>query len=330
MQPYFAQTVLTRPGDPRIYLRSRDGEWFYYNPNDECLGSGAMGTVYLGYGTQTGRRIAIKRVKDQYASQPAVRERARMEASLVFNHPNVIQMMGYCESHPTQGPVFILSEYVSGVTLEHHARTQMGFLDVREKSKRLAAEICHVLDGLACIHSFGIVHRDIKPSNIMLEGGKTVKLMDLGIARTFTGKGLTTAGFIGTPQYASPEQIQREASDDSIDLRSDIYSLGVTLYELATGVNPFDSPDMMDIVERQLKKRLPASDNIDRPLFYIISKATEKNPERRYQTAMEFKDALVAYINSPDVKPFPTGIVAASLIAVVFIIAIISFFLIFI
>lgn len=328
MQPQFVQTVMTRPGDPRIYLRARDGEWFYYNPNDECLGSGAMGTVYLGYGTQTGRRIAIKRVKDQYASQAIIRERARMEASLVFNHPNVIQMMGYCESHPTRGPIFILSEYVSGVTLEHHAKTQMGFLDVREKSKRLASEICHVLDGLACIHSYGIVHRDIKPSNIMLEGGKTVKLMDLGIARTFGGKGLTATGFIGTPQYASPEQIQRETSDENIDLRSDIYSLGVTLYELVTGGNPFDSPDMMDIIESQLKKRLPASENIDRPLFYIISKATEKNPERRYQTAMEFKDALVSYINSSDEKSFPTGVVVTSIVAVTLVvIAILTFFL---
>ena len=117
-------------------------------------------------------------------------------------------------------------------------------------------------------------------------------------------------------------------SDENIDLRSDIYSLGVTLYELVTGGNPFDSPDMMDIIESQLKKRLPPSENIDRPLFYIISKATEKNPERRYQTAMEFKDALVSYINSSDEKPFPTGVVVTSIVAVTLVvIAILTFFL---
>ena len=304
-------TVMTRPGDPRIYLRARDGEWFYYDPSLECLGSGAMGTVYLGFGTQTGRRIAIKRVKDQYANQYMIRERAKQEASLVFNHPNIIQMLGYCECHPNKGPIFILSEYVSGVTLEHHAKTQMAHLDVREKSKRIALEICHILDALSCIHSYGIVHRDIKPSNIMLEGGKNVKLMDLGIARLNGGNKFSTIGFIGTPQYASPEQILRESSNDDIDLRSDIYALGVTLYVLIAGFNPFDSSVQMDVLENQLKKKLPYSEKIDRPLFNIISKATEKDPGRRYQTAIEFKDALTEYINSEPPPPFPTAIVVA-------------------
>lgn len=324
MQQY-AQTVMTRPRDPRIYLRARDGEWFYYDPNHECLGSGAMGTVYLGFGTQSGRRIAIKRVKDQYANQYMIRERAKQEASLVFNHPNVVQMLGYCECHPSKGPIFILSEYVSGMTLEHHARTQMAHLDAREKSKRIASEICHVLDGLSCIHSYGIVHRDIKPSNIMLEGGKNVKLMDLGIARLNGGNKFSTVGFIGTPQYASPEQIKREATGDDIDIRSDIYALGITLYELVAGFNPFDSNVQMDVLENQLKKKIVYTEKIDRPLFYIISKATEKNPDRRYQTAEEFKNALTAYINSEDPKPFPTmtviAIIAGIIVAAVLIYA---------
>lgn len=321
------QTVMTRPGDPRIYLRARDGEWFYYDPNLECLGSGAMGTVYLGFGLQTGRRIAIKRVKDQYANQYMIRERAKQEASLVFNHPNIIQMLGYCECHPSRGPIFILSEYVSGVTLEHHARTQMAHLDVREKSKRIALEICHILDALSCIHSYGIVHRDIKPSNIMLEGGKNVKLMDLGIARLNGGNKFSTVGFIGTPQYASPEQIMRESASDDIDLRSDIYALGITLYVLIAGFNPFDSNVQMDILENQLRRKLPYSEKIDRPLFYIISKATEKNPDRRYQSAMEFKDALTEYINSEPPPPFPTGLVVSVVVSLIVIAVIVYVFL---
>lgn len=328
IQQPLPQTVMTRPGDPRIYLRARDGEWFYYDPNHECLGSGAMGTVYLGFGTQSGRRIAIKRVKDQFANQYLIRERAKLEASLVFNHPNVIQMLGYCECHPTQGPIFILSEYVSGITLEEHAKTHMAGLDVREKSKRIASEMCNVLDGLERIHSFGIVHRDIKPSNIMLEGGKNVKLMDLGIARINGGNKFSTVGFIGTPQYASPEQIEC-GSDDAIDRRSDIYALGITLYELVAGYNPYDSNIQMEVLESQLKKRLPYNESIDRPLFYIISKATEKNPDRRYQSALEFKDALTAYINSEDPKPFPTGTVVAIVIAVVIVAAILCALLMF-
>ena len=187
----------------------------------------------------------------------------------------------------------------------------MAHLDVREKSKRIALEICHILDALSCIHSYGIVHRDIKPSNIMLEGGKNVKLMDLGIARLNGGNKFSTVGFIGTPQYASPEQILRESSNDDIDLRSDIYALGVTLYVLIAGFNPFDSSVQMDVLENQLKKKLPYSEKIDRPLFNIISKATEKDPGRRYQTAIEFKDALTEYINSEPPPPFPTAIVVA-------------------
>lgn len=328
MPPQNVQTVLTRPGDPKIYLRVRDGEWCYYDPNHECLGSGAMGTVYLGFGMQSGRRIAIKRVKDQYANQQMVRERAKQEASLVFNHPNIIQMLGYCECHPSRGPIFILSEYVSGITLGHHARTNMAYLDTREKSKRISLEICHVLDALSCIHSYGIVHRDIKPSNIMLEGGKKVKLMDLGIARLNGGNKFSTVGFIGTPQYASPEQIQRESCDDDIDLRSDIYALGITIYELVTGFNPFDTEVQMDILENQLKKKLPYSDKIDRPLYNILLKATEKNPDKRFQTAQEFKEALTRYIDSEDTRSFPIGNVVAYVIGgLVFILVIIFVFL---
>lgn len=313
--------VIQKPGDPRIYLLARDGEWIYYDPNHECLGSGAMGTVYLGFGMKTGRRVAVKRVKDQYANNVMIRERAKLEASLVFNHPNVVQMLGYCECAPNKGPIFILSEYVSGVTFEHHAKTQMAFLDNQEKARRIANEICHVLDGLSCIHSYGVVHRDIKPSNIMLEGGKICKLMDLGIARLNGGNKFSVAGFIGTPQYAAPEQIKRDDESDDIDCRADIYSMGVTLYELLTGFNPFDSNVQADILFNQLKKRLPYDERIPRPLFHIISKATEKDPGKRYQTAQEFKDALISFVNGDIEEPSWFSRNIGKIMAVVFLAA---------
>ena len=173
----------------------------------------------------------------------------------------------------------------------------MTFLDNYEKARRISNEICHVLDGLSCIHSYGIVHRDIKPSNIMLEGGKVCKLMDLGIARLNGGNRFSMAGFIGTPQYSAPEQIKREASDDDIDCRADIYSMGVTLYELLTGRNPFDSETQADILVNQLKKKLPYDELIPKPLFKVLLKATEKEPDKRYQSALELKEALLAFIN---------------------------------
>ena len=119
----------------------------------------------------------------------------------------------------------------------------------------------------------------------------------------------------------------RESASDDIDLRSDIYALGITLYVLIAGFNPFDSNVQMDILENQLRRKLPYSEKIDRPLFYIISKATEKNPDRRYQSAMEFKDALTEYINSEPPPPFPTGLVVSVVVSLIVIAVIVYVFL---
>ena len=105
------RTVVRRPNDPYVYL-SVMGEWYCYNPMEAPLGSGAMGDLYRGYRCKTGEMIAIKKVKDAYANNKMIRERARQEASLAFRHPNLVEMIGYCEYAPTNGPIFILSHYV--------------------------------------------------------------------------------------------------------------------------------------------------------------------------------------------------------------------------
>lgn len=283
--------VLQQPGDPNIYLQVM-GQWYFYDPRTQPLGEGAMGTVYLGFSCHTHQRIAVKRVKDIYANHKTIRERARQEASLSFSHPNLVQMIGLCEWEPDHGPIFILSTYVAGITLEAHVKEQLARLPTEERAEKIANEICYVLDALQYLHARGVVHRDIKPSNIMLENGTTVKLMDLGIARMNGGNKYSSYGFIGTPQYAAPEQILRESQNIEINGKTDIYSLGVTFYELLAGVNPFQSEVEAEILTNQMTKKLPPHELIPKKLYRVLLKATEKDPARRYANALDFKAAI--------------------------------------
>ena len=291
MSNYMQQQVFQREGDPLIYLQVM-GQWFYYDPASQPLGEGAMGTVYLGYSCNSNFRIAIKRVRDTFANNKQIRERARQEASLSFTHPNLVQMIGMCEYQPDRGPIFILSNYVAGVTLETHVKEQLSQLPPQDRVEKICNEMCCVLDALQYLHLRGVVHRDIKPSNIMIENGTVVKLMDLGIARMNGGNKYSSFGFIGTPQYAAPEQILRDSKHSEINARTDIYSLGVTFYELLTGINPFCSKIEAEILSNQVTKRLPYDKIIPKKLYKALLKATEKESEKRFASAYEFKDAI--------------------------------------
>jgi serine/threonine protein kinase len=293
--------VFQCPGDPKVYLRVK-GECFCYDPSSKPLGEGAMGVVFLGYNCNSNQRIAIKCVRAAYANEPLIRQRARQEASLSFSHPNIVRMIGMCEQNPDSGPIFILSNYVSGLTLDEHVRTQLGNLAPEDRVEKISNEICCVLDALTYLHSRGVVHRDIKPSNIMLEDGSVVKLMDLGIARMNGGNKYSSYGFIGTPQYAAPEQILRDVSNTEINATTDIYALGITYYELLTGHNPMNSNIDSETLSNQIAKKLPYDKAIPRRLFRVISKATEKHPDKRYQSAEEFKQAIQSAIRQP--QPF--------------------------
>ncbi len=290
--PNYQQQVLQREGDPRIYLQVM-GQWYYYDPNSVPLGDGAMGTVYLGFSCSSNQRIAVKRVKDMYANNRMIRERARQEASLSFSHPNLVQMIGLCEITPNYGPIFILSGYVAGITLDVHVKEQLNGLSQEDRVEKISNEICHVLDALHYLHSRGVVHRDVKPSNIMIENGYVVKLMDLGIARLNGGNKYSSFGFIGTPQYAAPEQILRDSDNSEINAQTDIYALGVTFYELITGKNPFKTDVEAEMLARQIKMKLPYDKRIPKSLYNVILKATEKAPSRRYKSALEFKEAII-------------------------------------
>ena len=290
------QQVFQKEGDPRIYLQV-SGQWYYYDPNSVPLGNGAMGTVYLGFSCNSNKRIAVKRVKDIYANNKMIRERARQEASLSFSHPNLVQMIGLCEYAPNYGPIFILSEYVAGITLEAHVKEQLGCLSTVERTEKIAAEICHVLDALQYLHLRGVVHRDVKPSNIMIENGSVIRLMDLGIARLNGGNKYSSFGFIGTPQYAAPEQILRDTQNTEINAQTDVYAVGITLYELITGNNPFKTDIEAEILSRQMTMKLPYDKKIPRSLYRVILKATEKSQAKRYKSASELKLAITDAIN---------------------------------
>lgn len=291
------QTILQRPGDPNIYLFVM-GEWFGYNPQNEPLGSGAMGIVYLGFRCKNGERIAVKRVKDEYANVHVIRERARQEASLAFRHPNLVEMIGYCEYAPNNGPIFILSKYVHGVTLDEYVKQNLS--GIPERTEKICNAICSVLDALDYIHSRGVIHRDIKPSNIMVEEGINIRLMDLGISRMNVGNSYSSYGFIGTPEYSAPEQIlRRENNQAQITPSTDFYELGITMYELLAGNNPFNCKTDAEILGKQMKSKLPENEQIPGNLMNVIWKATEKNQANRYHTAKEFKSAIKEALKAP-------------------------------
>lgn len=296
------QTVVQKPNDPYIYLYVM-GEWYCYNPTDPSahLGEGAMGDVYRGYRIKDSSFVAVKRVKDSYANNKMIRERAQQEASLAFRHPNLVEMVGYCEYAPTYGPIFILSHYVNGENIDKFVTR------LAEKPNRVE-KICQliypVLDALDYVHSRGVVHRDIKPSNIMVENESNVRLMDLGIARMNGGNKFSVHGFIGTPEYSAPEQILREQDNANVHINSttDVYALGITLYELIVGKNPMADESESETLMRQMKNPLPPDSKIPSKLMRVIRKATEKEQNRRYQSALEFKAAIKAAF-----EPDPTA-----------------------
>jgi len=284
------QCVVQKPGDPNIYLFTA-GEWYSYNPQSEPLGSGAMGTVYLGRRIKDNEKIAVKRVKDAFSNVYSIRERAKQEAALAFRHPNLVEMIGYCEYAPNTGPIFILSKFISGITLNNHVK--MNLEQREDRVFKITNCILSVLDALDYIHSRGVVHRDIKPSNIMVENGVNVRLMDLGIARMNQGNQYSAYGFIGTPQYAAPEQINRDQNSTvQINASTDVYCLGITFYEALTGTNPFDCASEAETLAKQMTEKLPANPLIPKALMQVIWKATEKEQNKRYQSASAFKSAI--------------------------------------
>lgn len=264
-----------------------------YYQIEKTLGTGGMGTVYLATHSQIGRQAAIKGLKPQLALDADIRTRFKNEASLMakLHHPNIVDLYDYVEMGDN---LFLIMEYVQGVTLERYVYEITGPL-TENQAKRIFAKI---LDAFAYAHKSNIVHRDIKPANIMITQTGDIKIMDFGIAKMANkeDKKLTQAGVrLGTLYYMSPEQIR---ASWNIDARSDVFSLGITLFEVLTGRLPYPedlgeydlSQKIVNETLPRLKTYLPeASEHMQK----IIDKATAKNPEDRFQSAEQFRQALL-------------------------------------
>jgi serine/threonine protein kinase len=249
------------------------------------LGQGGMATVYKAYEPALDRYVAIKVLPQFFANDPVFVQRFRREAKAVaqLNHPNIVPIYSYGES---AGITYIAMQFVMGDTLKHDGQ-KFSF----DESLRLLAPVARAL-GYA--HQRGIVHRDVKPSNILLTEGNWPVLADFGLALMAQVSGKLTASGVGmgTPMYMSPEQGQ----GGKVDHRTDIYSLGIVLYEMITGDVPFRADTPMAIVIKHISSPMPVPRQVnpDIPdyLEAIILKATAKNPEDRYQTADEMAVAM--------------------------------------
>ncbi len=253
----------------------------------EELGRGGMGKVYKTQDTEIKEKIALKLIKPEISSDKKTIERFQNELKLArkISHRNVCRMhdLGISE-----GNYFITMEYVDGENLKGMIR-MMGQLS-SGKTISIAKQVC---EGLSEAHRIGVVHRDLKPSNIMIDKDGNAKIMDFGIARSLTGKGITGVGvMIGTPEYMSPEQVESK----EIDQRSDIYSLGVILYEMVTGRVPFegDTPFTIGVKHKSEIPKDPKDYNaqLSDDLSHVILKCLEKEREKRYQSAGELRSEL--------------------------------------
>ncbi|CDO86080.1 serine/threonine protein kinase [Mycobacterium triplex] len=284
----------------------------------DILGFGGMSEVHLARDVRLHRDVAVKVLRADLARDPSFYLRFRREAqnAAALNHPAIVAVYDTGEAETPAGPLpYIVMEYVDGVTLRDIVHND-GPLPPR-RAIEIIADACQALN---FSHQNGIIHRDVKPANIMISTTNAVKVMDFGIARAIADSGNSvtqTAAVIGTAQYLSPEQ----ARGDSVDARSDVYSLGCVLYEILTGEPPFTGDSPVSVAYQHVREDpVPPSKRhggISPDLDAVVLKALAKNPDNRYQTAAEMRADLVRVHNGepPEAPKVLTDAERTSLLA---------------
>jgi serine/threonine protein kinase len=273
---------------------------------DSLIGKGGMGSVYLASHTQVNRKVAIKSLLPQFMANEEIKQRFKNEASTLahLQHPNIVGLFDYVEN---EKGMFLVMEFVEGTPLDEFINNVTGPMP----EKRAVPIMKEILAGFSYAHLKGIVHRDIKPGNIIITKNDGAKILDFGIARLM-GDGnhnLTKTGTqMGTVFYMSPEQVQGK----KLDQRSDIYSLGITFYQMLTGINPYSKlTTEYEVFSQIVKEELPAPKDVypgvPDYLASVIKKAMEKNPDNRFQSCDEFikaieEKATVNQVSKPAIK----------------------------
>ena len=269
----------------------------------ELIGSGGMANVYkavmLGRNgpVPAGTVVAVKVLRQEYTHDPELVRRFKNESKAIslLNHPNIVKVYDVSVNDQLQ---YIVMEYVDGMTLREYLNERGGKLTSRET----VHFIFQILKALEHAHANGVVHRDIKPQNIMLLDNGQLRMMDFGIARISRAENQLLSGkTMGSVHYISPEQ----AKGDETDCTSDIYSVGVMMYEMLSGQLPFDAEDAVEVAIKQIsdqpKSLHEIAPQVPAALVEITEKAMAKLPQNRYASAREMLDALDTYVQNPSV-----------------------------